>query len=80
MYSSVDTDVIPNFSNPLIFYKGKATGDATHDNSMMLRSSACTMANAFIGGDTSITAYIAGVYNLYLLTGANVLSLKIIKL
>jgi hypothetical protein len=60
MFSSVSDKVIPHFSNPQISYKGKPTGDGTHNNSAMLRSSACTMANAFIGGDPPITVHIIG--------------------
>ncbi len=60
MFSTANTKVIPHFSNPNVSYQGKATGETSRDNASILRDNACTMANAFMGGDEPIAVYILG--------------------
>ncbi len=64
MFTTISDKAISYFSNPDISYAGNPTGDATHNNSAMIRNSACIMANAVNGGDPLLTAHIAGKHQL----------------
>jgi len=46
MYSEISNLVIPNFSNPDVFYEQEATGvELDRDNALWLKESACEVAN-----------------------------------